>query len=79
MLGRKNKEQVEKDAIDKRIDKLATPDLISWADQALFGIGRTMSDWERYKTIDSLKEAALGAEALLKVLNTIVIRTENEL
>lgn len=77
MLGRKNKEQKEMTALEKRIEKLATADLLSWADQALFGIGRSMSDWERFKSIDSLKEAQMGAEALTKVLETLILRTEN--
>lgn len=80
MFTRKAKEKAEtkeKTTLEKRIEKLATADLLSWADQALFGIGRSMSDWQRFKKEESLEEARMGAEALAKVLETIIIRTNN--
>lgn len=78
MLGRKTKEQKELSALEKRISKLSTGDLLSWADQALFGIGRSIADYERFKSIDSLKEAQMGAEALNKVLETVISRISDD-
>jgi hypothetical protein len=78
MLGRKTKGQKELTALEKRISKLATGDLLKWADQALFGIGRSIADYERYKSIESLKEAEMGAEALHKVLETVITRISDD-
>lgn len=78
MLGRKTKEQKQDDAIQKRIQNLGTSDLLGWADQALFGIGRSIVDYQRYKSLDSLKEAHLGAEALVKVLATVISRVSDD-
>lgn len=65
---------VEKTAIDRRIEKMSSEELMLWADQAIFGIGRSMSDWQRFDSVESLKEAHMGAEALHKVLGRILMR-----
>lgn len=77
MWKKKQQPETPKTDLEKRIDKIATPDLMSWADQALFGVGRSLSDWERYKNEDSLEEAYMGAEALAKVLAAIIQRTKS--
>jgi hypothetical protein len=64
----------EQSAVDRRIEKMSTEELISWADQAIFGVGRSMSDWQRFDSIESLKEARMGAEALYKVLDRVLVR-----
>lgn len=71
-------EQTPKSDLEKRIEKIPTADLMTWADQALFGVGRSLSDWERYKSHESLEEARMGAEALAKVLETIIKRTTTQ-
>lgn len=64
----------EMSAVDRRIQKLSQEELLMWADQAIFGIGRSMSDWQRFDSIESLKEARMGAEALYKALDRILMR-----
>lgn len=71
--------EVEKSKIRKRVEKLSTQELMGWADQAIFGVGRAMSDWQRYKSKDSLSEAVMGAEALHEVLKLLKERTNNDI
>ena len=73
-----NPERVEKTKIQKRVEKLSTQELMGWADQAIFGVGRAMSDWQRFKSKDSLDEAIMGAEALHEVLKILKERVRNE-
>jgi hypothetical protein len=62
--------------IEKRVATLATSDLASWADQALYGIGRYISSWQKSHDIADLKEAQIGAESLNAVLNELIKRVE---
>ena len=78
MIRRKsNKVEQEKTQVEKRIAKLPSDDLTKWADQALYGIGRNMSDWT--KTVDPtyLDEAKLGAEALVAVMTELQKRYDS--
>ena len=77
MFKKKTTEDKELSALKTRVSKLPTADLSSWCDQALFGIGRSLSDWERYSNDDSLNEAKMGAEALVAVLEEIISRRSN--
>lgn len=69
---------VEKTKIQKRVEKLSTSELMGWADQAIFGVGRAMSDWQRFNSKDSLDEAILGAEALHEVLKKLKERVRDD-
>lgn len=71
------KEEREKTALETRVSKLSTPDLVKWADQALFGIGRNLTDWGRDPVYHYIDEAQLGANALLVVMNELCSRAEN--
>lgn len=57
--------------LERRIAKLGTPDLATWAHQAIYGIGRTLNEWERTHDDALLMEAEQGAEALLAALREI--------
>lgn len=74
MLKRNSKPATKKTKVQERVASLPTPDLTSWAEQALFGIGRNIIDWGRYSDYSSLEEAKLGAEALLAVVEEIMAR-----
>lgn len=71
MRKKKNRPEREQTKIERRVASLSTHDLTGWADQALFGIGRCMSDWSRHGNPDSLEEATLGAEALKAVIDEL--------
>lgn len=70
-----SKEERKKSRIESRVAKLSTPDLIAWAEQALYGIGRSLSSWQRSPEQEEMfEEARLGAEALHVVLEEIKSR-----
>jgi hypothetical protein len=64
--------------IQKRIATLSTHDLIGWAENALFVIGKEMTHHLRDKNIDALNEMEMGAEALLAIAQEMKKRAENE-
>ena len=53
--------------IQKRVERIATPDLITWSENALFVIGKELTAWARDHNSDHLYEADLGAEALYAI------------
>ena len=63
--------------IEKRVANIATPDLVMWAENALFVIGKEVTNWMRDKNNDSLYEAELGAEALTAIIKELQKRSTN--
>lgn len=53
--------------IVERVSKLPTPDLVSWADQALYTTGRNMTASLRDGGTEALDEALTGAQVLLAI------------
>jgi len=74
---RRKKTEVEKTKLQLRIAKIDTPELVNWADQALFGIGRNISDWNKNSEFVYLGEAKQGAEALLAVIDELIERNNS--
>jgi hypothetical protein len=62
--------------IEKRVASIATPDLVSWAENALFVIGKELTGWMKSKSPTQLDEALLGAEALLAIAKELKKRSE---
>jgi hypothetical protein len=62
----------------QRIANISTPELITWAENSLFVIGKNLVHHQR-DGIDALKEAELGAEALLAITQELIKRAKNEL
>jgi hypothetical protein len=62
--------------MEKRVASIGTSDLIMWAENALFVIGKEITHHQRNRSIDSLYEAKLGAEALLAITNELIKRAE---
>ena len=73
----KRKAQWEKpfpEALAHRVSRIPTADLESWADQALFDIGRCLSQYSRDRDFIHLDEALTGAEALHAVIDDMYER-----
>jgi hypothetical protein len=64
--------------IQKRVASISTPDLVLWAENALYVIGKEITHHQRDKNVDSLYEAELGAEALLAITQELKKRAKNE-
>jgi len=58
------------------VSGIGTSDLIMWAENALFVIGKEITHHQRDKSLDALYEAKLGAEALLAITNELIKRVE---
>jgi hypothetical protein len=63
------------ESIARRISRIPTNDLVSWADQALTGVGRSLSEYMRTQDEPALKELVSGAEALHALAYEIDKRT----
>jgi hypothetical protein len=50
---------------------MATQDLTQWVDQALYSIGKNLTQWSRTQDNAFLQESHMGAEALLAVVNEL--------
>lgn len=60
--------------VAKRVSRIPTGELILWADQSLFDLGRCLSTYEKTKDKVYLEEALLGAEAVHAVINELQVR-----
>lgn len=63
--------------IQKRVSGIGTTELVAWAENALYIIGKEITHHQRDKTPHSLYEARLGAEALLAITDELIKRTES--
>lgn len=71
----RSKEERKKSRLETRVAKLSTPDLVAWAEQALYGIGRSLSSWQRSPEQEEMfEEARMGAEALHVVMEELKAR-----
>jgi len=74
-LFRRQREEREQTRLERRVAKISTPDLVLWADQTLFALGREMSQWQKSRESLHLDEAETSAEALLAVIREIKSRS----
>jgi len=59
---------------EQRLSRLATPDVLNWADQAGTGIAKALDDFRRLGERASLEEAQAGVSALAGVLDVLLAR-----
>lgn len=57
---------------EKRVATLQTHDLVPWAEQCLYAVGRCLSEWSRDTSrTEALLEAVEGSEALQVVMKEL--------
>lgn len=56
------------DHVKARVGRLATADLMGWADQAIYSAGRSLTMYQRTGDDASLKEAAEAAQVLIALI-----------
>jgi hypothetical protein len=61
--------------IARRVKRIPTNDLLVWADQAVYEVGKLISIYERHRTEAALKELLDATEALHAVINELNNRT----
>lgn len=64
--------------LEKRISGIGTPDLIMWAENALYVIGKEITHHQRDRSLEALDEAEMGAEALLAITRELKKRAASE-
>lgn len=57
--------------VAKRVKKIPTGELSFWVDQAMYDLGRCISQYEKTREEAYLKEALLGAEAIHAVIDEL--------
>ena len=63
--------------IQKRVAGISTPDLVMWAENALFVVGKDITTYLRTRSEESLEEADLGAEALYAITQELKQRAHH--
>jgi hypothetical protein len=63
--------------LQKRVGGISSPELTVWAENSLYTIGKNIAGM-RGGTPEALKEAEIGAEALLAIIQELLKRSENE-
>jgi len=58
-----------------RVSKIATPDLITWIDQALSETNRCVSNYHRSGETSSIDDMLVGAEAINALVSELRRRT----
>jgi hypothetical protein len=58
----------------KRVQKIPTGELILWVDQAMYELGRCLTQFEKTRDLKVLKEALTGAEAIHAVVDELNTR-----
>lgn len=76
MLGRRRQAppSVVPDHVRQRVSRIDTPDLMQWAEQAVYLTGRYLARYGRDRSQDSLDEAVNAARALLAVMDEMTER-----
>lgn len=64
--------------IQKRVAGISTPDLVTWSENALFIVGKEITNYLRTRNVDALYEADLGAEALYAITQELKRRSQND-
>jgi hypothetical protein len=72
--GKKIKQERQKTRVEKRVDSLPTSELLQWAEQALYPIGRNLSSWQKSNEEVYLEEARMNAEVVYTIVETIAKR-----
>lgn len=65
--------------IQKRVGMISTPELVTWAENSLFVIGKEITGWQRTREDFLLEEADLGAEALYAITQELKRRAASGL
>lgn len=61
--------------LEQRVSKIGTSDLVMWAENSLFVIGKEVTN---RKSENALDEALLGAEALVAIVKELKKRSLND-
>lgn len=78
MFGRKRWDKPFSQKIARRVSRLRTGDLVTWADQSLYELGRLLGEYERGRSDSVMKDLVMSAEALHAVIEELNIRVHSK-
>jgi hypothetical protein len=76
IFGKKQAGHQPQSKLAKRVASISTPELIRWAENSLFVIGKNLTHWENNRDEFLLEEAHVGAEALFAITTELKSRNE---
>jgi len=62
--------------IARRVRQIPTRELDVWVDQAMFDLGRNLSNFTKSGDFNYVEEALIGAEAIHAVVNELYVRNK---
>jgi hypothetical protein len=62
--------------LERRIASISTPELVTWAENSLYVVGKEVTGWLRTKDPLLIDEALVGAEALHAVVRELQFRAK---
>lgn len=74
LTKRQDEEEVLFVQHNPRIARLGTDDLVSWAENQLYDIGRALSDWHNYGVEERLLDAVKATQTLNDIVNEVHTR-----
>jgi hypothetical protein len=77
LWSRKQTEDKEKTKLEQRVSRLPTSDLLNWSDQAIYSLGRDLSDWRKGGPDHLLLEAEMALESLTVTVRELKGRRTN--
>ena len=74
MFSKKRVDAGIPEKIVSRVSKLPTSDLVDWSDQAIYTVGRCLTQFQRDREPQYLQEAQTGAQVLLAITDEMLRR-----
>jgi hypothetical protein len=62
--------------LEQRVSKIGTSELVSWAENSLYVIGKELTHFQKEHDQTMLDDALLGAEALTAIVKELMKRSE---
>ena len=75
IFGKKQDGHLPQTKLQKRISGISTPDLVLWAENSLYIIGKELTTWQKNKDPFLLQDSELGAEALYEIVKELKRRS----
>ena len=68
MILRKKRDGLQPQTrMEKRVEKISTPDLIQWMEHSMYVIGKSLTQWQKTNDKTQLDEVLLGSEAFYTI------------
>ena len=73
--SKEKKQERQRTRIEKRVDSLPSAELLPWAEQSIYTLGRNLSGWQKTGDKFYLEEARVASEVLHTIVASLNQRT----